>query len=442
MLKTTFLLIVLSWVAAGSLKAQDSGLSRGEALNRARQNNLRMKLSGLTVRKAKSAYQMTNSLFLPNVAVTHTFISTNNPLSSFGFLLKQEIVTQEDFNPDHLNDPGESHNFETHIEAEQPLFNADGIYKRKAAREQYQAALLGQQQEKNQLDYSVNITYDRVLLCEKVIRISRQTLATANEILRTARANYGQGLIRKTSVLDAEVLVSERRLQLRQAQAAKDQVSDQLNNLLGDSPGTPLKLTDSLTVPSSYDPPDSAFLNPNGRPDLQALAIQLEAAKNIRKARLMNWMPSLNAFGTYEWNDSHFAGSQASNYLVGVKFKWQLFSGYRQISAVKLATIAASYAHYQQIDSRNQSQLKITQTVRELRLNVEKIRSARLAGKQAHEALRIRTDRFRQGLEKTTDLLQTESLANQKQLQYIQSIFAYQEAFYRLQYLTGHELNP
>ena len=74
---------------------------------------------------------MTNSVFLPGIEASHTGVTTNDPLSSFGFKLKQEIVQQADFDPARLNDPGSNENFGTKIEIQQPLLNLDGIYAEK-----------------------------------------------------------------------------------------------------------------------------------------------------------------------------------------------------------------------------------------------------------------------------------------------------------------------
>jgi len=48
-----------------------------------------------------------------------------------------------------------------------------------------------------------------------------------------------------------------------------------------------------------------------------------------------------------------------------------------------------------------------------------------LALEQSKEALRIRTNRYKQGLEKTSDLLISETKYLQKQLEYLQTVFNY-----------------
>ncbi|MDC9723078.1 MAG: TolC family protein, partial [Urechidicola sp.] len=55
---------------------------------------------------------------------------------------------------------------------------------------------------------------------------------------------------------------------------------------------------------------------------------------------------------------------------------------------------------------------------------------------QSKESLRIRTNRFKEGLEKTTDLLLAETQYAQKQLEYYKTIFEYNYAYQYLQFLT------
>ena len=58
-----------------------------------------------------------------------------------------------------------------------------------------------------------------------------------------------------------------------------------------------------------------------------------------------------------------------------------------------------------------------------------------LAMTQSEESLRIRGNRFKEGLEKTSDLLIAETQYAQKQLEYYQTIFEYNYAQAYLQFL-------
>ncbi|MBT8384828.1 MAG: TolC family protein, partial [Bacteroidia bacterium] len=64
-----------------------------------------------------------------------------------------------------------------------------------------------------------------------------------------------------------------------------------------------------------------------------------------------------------------------------------------------------------------------------------KLKLTKLALDQSRESMRIRTNRFKQGLEKTSDLLIVETQYSQKQLEYYQTIFEYNYAQSYLNFL-------
>ena len=92
------------------------------------------------------------------------------------------------------------------------------------------------------------------------------------------------------------------------------------------------------------------------------------------------------------------------------------------------------------IGGQDQSQLQLNRANRTLELSYRQIQSSKLAKEQAEESLRIRTERFKQGLEKTTDLLISEALSSQKKLEYIQAIYNYKQAIFEMELLLEKEI--
>ena len=84
----------------------------------------------------------------------------------------------------------------------------------------------------------------------------------------------------------------------------------------------------------------------------------------------------------------------------------------------------------------SKSQLELNKTKRLLTDAQSKLKLTQLAVEQSEEALRIRTNRFEEGLEKTTDLLIAETQYAQKQLEYYQTIFEYNSTNAYLKFLT------
>ncbi|MFV0378567.1 MAG: TolC family protein, partial [Mangrovibacterium sp.] len=99
------LLVALLAIPVATSSQSKKQLSLRDALQLAEENNLSSKAAEARELAARGSYRMTNSVFLPGLTLSTSGITTNDPLSSFGFKLKQEIVRQADFDPASLNDP-------------------------------------------------------------------------------------------------------------------------------------------------------------------------------------------------------------------------------------------------------------------------------------------------------------------------------------------------
>ena len=85
---------------------------------------------------------------------------------------------------------------------------------------------------------------------------------------------------------------------------------------------------------------------------------------------------------------------------------------------------------------KSQSQLKFNQAKRQLKDAENTLNLTKLAVEQSKEALRIRNNRFKQGLEKSSDLLISETQYLQKQLTYLQTVFNYNYTKKTVEFLT------
>ncbi len=150
----------------------------------------------------------------------------------------------------------------------------------------------------------------------------------------------------------------------------------------------------------------------------------------------MNFLPRLNAFGSYELYDHTLFGTSAKGYLVGAQLSWSFFDGYKSIGKTEKAKADFQKAAIETQQYKAQSQLDLNKTNRQLKDAENKVTLSRLAFEQSEEAYRIRQNRFSQGLEKTTDLLQSETQMIQKELEHLQSVFEYNFTKQYLQFLT------
>ncbi len=173
-----------------------------------------------------------------------------------------------------------------------------------------------------------------------------------------------------------------------------------------------------------------------GRADMQAMALSTSAYKHMMQKERGSLLPRLNAFGSYEMHDNEIFGTTAQGYLVGAQLSWDLFDGYSSIGKYEKAKVEYHKASDGYEQYKAQSNLELNKTVRQLKDAENTVLLARLSTEQAREAFRIRQNRFRQGLEKATDLLLSETMLSQKELELQQAYFQYHVTQSYLHFLT------
>jgi len=435
MKRNTYIFTLMLLLMTLVVKAQETvPISKADVLNRVSKENLSIKISEQEFVQAQADYRQTNAIFLPNITASHTGIATTNPLMAFGSKLNQEILTQNDFNPSLLNNPSQIENYATKIEIQQPLINVDGIYQRKAARSKMEAMSLQTKRTTDYLMFEVDKAYMQLQLAYKGVEVLELALKTANENKKIADNSFKQGYLQRADVLSVEVRLTEIKNQLQTAKSNIENASNYLSFLMNTNTNVILQPIDSLTV-SNVNLYANKSITKN-RSDIKAMHLALDAYEAMNKADKMAFLPRLNAFGSYELYDDQIFQGDANGYLFGAQLSWNIFEGSKRFGKAQKskAEFDKSKLEYEQYVS--QSNLELHKAKRILTDTESKLNLTQLALKQSKESLRIRTDRFKEGLEKTSDLLMAETQYAQKQLEYYQTIFEYNYAQAYLNFLT------
>jgi outer membrane protein TolC len=215
---------------------------------------------------------------LPNVRVEAGYIRTTDPTAVFGTTLRQGAVTQASFDPQRLNHPGATGNYQTGIVVEQPLVNADAWAGRRAA--VYAAAATRAAEQWTQLSTRADVVrayYGAVLAAERVAAL-RAAARAAHAHVAQAEAMVKQGLVTKSDALLASVRAGDVDAQLAEAEGSAVTTRRQLAVLLGRSPHL-------------------AYFGKEGRRDQQVVAGILERLALDRLAAPLE--PRAPTFGGY-----------------------------------------------------------------------------------------------------------------------------------------------
>ncbi|WP_405611211.1 TolC family protein [Polaribacter sp. Asnod1-A03] len=428
------LFILFLFVGTLFLQSQEIiPISVNEVLLKVRENNTSIKISQEEFNAAKADYSQTNAVFLPNISASHTGISTTNPLMAFGSKLNQEILTSNDFNPALLNDPSVTRNFATKIEVQQPLINLDGFYQRKAAKSKMQAMSLKTERTQDYLLFEVDKAYMQLQLAYKAVTVLEKALEAANANKKMADNSYKEGFLQRADVLNVEIRVTEVKNQLQTAKSNVQNASNYLSFLMNDKSDFIYKPTENLSVVNLNV--DDKNISEN-RSDIKAMELALKGYEQMNKADKMAFLPRLNAFGSYEMYDNKVFSGDANGYIIGAQLSWDIFQGSKRFGKAQKskAELEKSKLEYNQYVSK--SNLELNKVKRQLVDAKNRLELTSLAVQQSEESLRIRKNRFKEGLEKTSDLLIAETQFAQKQLEYYQTIFEYNYTQTYLEFLT------
>ena len=421
------------WLLQTVFAQEPINISLEEVLSKVQESNASIKVSEQEAQMAKYDYRYSNSIFLPQIAVSHTGMATTNPLMAFGSKLNQEILTQADFNPALLNDPDQIENYATKVSVEQPLINLDGFYQRKAAKNSMEAKELQAMRTRNYLNFEAQKAYRQLQLAHRAIIVLQKAYDAANANLNMAQNSYDQGLLQKADLLEVKVRVTEVSDQLKTAKSNVQNASDYLSYLMNEQGNVVYEPSEEIMPENLTETMEGSLEN---RADVKAMDLVSEAYKANMKADNMTFLPRLNAFASYEMYDDQIFQADAKGYIIGASLSWDVFKGSQRFAKVGKSKTSYEKAKQEYEQYIAKSTMELQRTKRMVADAESRLQTSKLAMEQSEESLRIRTNRFKEGLEKTTDLLGAEATYAEKQLAYYQTIFEYNQAQSLLTFLT------
>ena len=419
----------------GQLPAQNNPtklLKLEEAITAAVNNNRSVKLAKQDELIAGSKYRQTDAIYLPQVGLSYTAMTTNNPLNAFGFKLQERTISAADFNPALLNHPNGTPDFTTKIDLQQPLLNIDMNYMRKAAEKQKELYAYKTERTQEYIAFEVKKAYLQLGLAYEAEKVLKEALATATHIQKMSNDYYQQGLMQKTEVLNAGVMVNTTETNLAKAASNISNASDYLSLLMGKKPGE-IYTVDEIKFEEHKD---SAKLN-DSRSDFMAMQKALEANNYMIQSAKMSAYPKLNAFASYQLNDASMLGFGANAYLAGIQLSWNIFSGNKNKNAIATQQLERNKLAEELQQQKEQSNLELNKTERDIADALMEIKQHQAAIEQATERLHLLQNRYDQGLVNTTDMMMASTELSQQKLAYQQSLFNLNVSQAYLQLITS-----
>jgi len=378
---------------------------------------------------------------LPHIYLASSFIRSNDPVTVFSSKLKQGIFANDDFQPDKLNHPDEFNGFSTSINADIPILNFDQLLQKMAADQLKRGAQFDLEWTKSVLHYRVKQAYWRLSLAGEREKALEEARISAEANRDNALAGYEEGAVSSPDYLSTEVRLAELQEMVIIAANQLHQANDELKLLIGMQEAILIKPIVPLTIDPIGNLVEKKDAQTIKRNDLLAAEHQLKAAKfSLRKER-SSWLPRVNGFASREWHSNQLFESDNDSWTVGVQASWSLFEGLSNFGNITTASANVKIAQSRLSELQQRLQQERAAAKRDIAAAKQRVQVAEVTIRQADSALSQSRERFREGLDKLSDLFLRESLATDARLRLLKAHHDYRLALDKYELIAG-STNP
>lgn len=251
---------------------------------------------------------------------------------------------------------------------------------------------------------------DAVLLGERRAVVARRIEALEDH-RRVVQQLFDHGVVARNDLLRTEVTlrtVADQGADLENQRALALQA---LNRSMGESPSAPVEVPPRLPgVPAlPWDAAECKVRALSGNPGLRALEQQKKAQEEVAGLRKRDYYPTAlaQAWSSYEQN-RYLLYPHVNGLFLGVS--WNVFDGGARAARVREAQLEVEKTQARLEDARRAVEIAVDQAWRDYQQALQEAATARLNEGAAVENLRILEDQYAEGLVRTTDVLDAESV--------------------------------
>ncbi len=314
-----------------------------------------------------------------------------------------------------------------------------------AARYNLLAANLNQNRTLQSVAFQVEQAYYQLLAAQQTVAAGEQTLKAVQLSVDVVNARHKAGLATIGNVYQADTLLAQSKLLLRQAQGAASKFKGVLCNAVGLPITTPLELA-PLGVPLSTQQVRLTVEQylaqaKSARPDLSAAEAQARAAHASIDAASAQGYPSLDLTlsGGKTYNNFQLGGpyNGSTSSSLGINLRVPLFSGFHTANTVRQARARAEQLDANRDQAVHQVELEVWQAYYDLDTAEAAISSARALMRSAAQSREVAEARYKAGVGNLPDLLTAFASEANSKMEVIQAEMGWYSSLSRLNNAIG-----
>ena len=433
-------LILTLVIAATTVGAQE--LTLDAAVDAALRNNPEVIAAQERAAAAAKRLDGGKSHRLPKIGLSESFVYSNNPAEVFALSLNQGRFDMEGFFLSDPNNPDPLSTFITRVDLELPIYTGGKLSARVGQAEAMATAEdLSFAHIREKVVFETMTAYVNLAKAREHRELLEKARSTTAEHVKLAEKYAAEGMILEADVLQARVYMSEIDELLTRATNGARLAQAALNFQMGSDQTLPRDLAPfSPAMPVVGDVNDWVDAAVEDRRDLAAARRKLEVGRLEEKATRPGYFPEIAVLGNYSLYDDKLFGSNGHNGSVMAVARINLLGGGSNTAARSAARYdTASF----EADIRRFEEgvrLEVQQAWQNLATAGVRHTTATSSLSAAREALRVRGNRFKQGLDKMIDLLDAETALREAELRELVARYDIALDTYRLRFVSGATL--
>jgi outer membrane protein len=288
------------------------------------------------------------------------------------------------------------------------------------------------------LDF-INAYFD-LLETEKMVLVAQKEAERFESHLKVAQSLYDEGVITKSDLLQAEVMLSDAKQRFITVNNRRSLNSSNINNILARPVSAPVQVVDVPTGTSEVVELEKVWETAGKeRSEIKIVDNQLRVLDFQEIAAKSGYYPTLFAQGGYNYTENRYEfPSENWSLILGVNLN--IFSG----GSTKAGVSKVLYQKQQLLEQKRKLiddiKLEVEKNYLDLKNALEKIQVTKDAVGQAEENLRINKIRYEEGVGTSTDVVDAITLLTTTETNYYRAVYELQRARAGLQYATGLDL--
>lgn len=288
-------------------------------------------------------------------------------------------------------------------------------------------------QSENIVWQTINLYYG-LYKTNEAIGVLNENIKRSENRIKDYENFVANGLLAENDLLKAKLQKSNVELSLEEARNTYNNLQFRLNTWLQQDAATPIVLENlSVVFPEISNTPSLV----SSRKDISILAKKAESSKigiDLAKAA---YYPNIALNAGYIGLNIDKLASVTNAVNFGLGFKYNISSIYKNKVEVKAAELQFQQAEQRIAEAEDKAKIEISEATRNYELAGKKIKVYQEALKQANENLRIVTNKNKNGLADTDQLLEADVQQLQAEINEKIGKVEQQLAYYQVLYTSG-----